>query len=204
MEPDQEETPPPLTRSKSSGGIYKAQKVWLHIYHLNQATEKLNTALLKPMGVGAFHVGVEVLGDEWYFRWADSTESGVVWMRPRAHQVHVYAESICLGSSMLTEPRIRSVLGDFVDSWLANSYHPVSRNCNHFAKAFVEALRCTEPFPDWVIGLSDAVESSYIAPVLDRSWDWLKWWNTSAACNKASSAWACEEEIEEVTQMEDL
>ncbi|CAE7265287.1 lolT1 [Symbiodinium sp. CCMP2592] len=69
---------------------------------------KLNTFMLRSMGIGAYHVGVEVLGDEWYFRWSDTAESGIVWMRPRAHQVHVYSESICLGTSELSDKQIRS------------------------------------------------------------------------------------------------
>ncbi|CAJ1367905.1 unnamed protein product [Effrenium voratum] len=157
---------------------------------------KLNSSLLRRLGMGAFHAGVEVLGDEWYFRWDETAESGVVWMTPRAHQVHIYSESVCLGDSALSEGQIRSVLGEMVDQWPANSYHPVRRNCIHFAQAFVKGLQCPEPFPDWVTGLPDAANSSLISPIAELSWDWLKWWNSTPS--GPEDAWLQNEEVEEV------
>lgn len=152
------------------------------------------------MGIGAYHVGVEVLGDEWYFRWSETAESGIVWMRPRAHQVHVYSESICLGTSELSDQQIRSVLGGFVDGWPARSYHPVNRNCIHFAQAFVEALRCSQPFPEWVLGLPDAVQSTYLASIANSSWELLRWWNAPGSCSSCRESWLEPYDIEEVTQ----
>eukprot|EP00913_Durusdinium_trenchii_P003976 g3682.t2 len=146
-------------RTPNSGRRRKYHRIWLHIYDLDTVMARLNQTLLRQMGLGAFHVGVEVLGDEWYFRWADTPDSGVVWMRPQAHQVHIYTESVDLGFSKLNESQIRSVLGEMVDQWPANSYHPVKRNCLHFAQAFVVALQCPEPFPEWVLGLPDAIQT---------------------------------------------
>ena len=160
---------------------------------------KINQSFLHQMGLGAFHAGVEVLGDEWYFRYAEHEESGVVWMRPQAHQVHVYRESVDLGFSELTEGQIRTVLGEMVDQWTANSYHPVKRNCLHFAQAFVEALQCPEPFPHWVLGLPDAIQTPLLMPIADKSWDWMRWWNSSSSsCCQPEAGWLCPEAIEEV------
>lgn len=129
----------------------------------------------------------------------DPSASGVVWMRPQVHQVHIYRESIDLGFSELTEGQIRTVLGEHVDHWRANTYHPVKRNCLHFAKAFVEALEVPEPFPAWVLGLPDAIQKPLLMPIADVSWQWMRWWNSSSTtCCQPQGPWLRPEAVEEV------
>mmetsp|Transcript_23951 Transcript_23951/g.52109 ORF Transcript_23951/g.52109 Transcript_23951/m.52109 type:complete len:239 (+) Transcript_23951:27-743(+) len=181
------------------GSRRRCHKVWLHIYDLDSMMATMNQSFLQQLGLGAFHTGVEVLGDEWYFRWAENEESGVVWMRPQVHQVHIYRESIDLGFSELTEGQIRTVLGEHVDHWRANTYHPVKRNCLHFAKAFVEALEVPEPFPAWVLGLPDAIQKPLLMPIADVSWQWMRWWNSSSTtCCQPQGPWLRPEAVEEV------
>lgn len=54
------------------GSRRRCRKVWLHIYDLDSMMATMNQSFLQQLGLGAFHTGVEVLGDEWYFRWAEN------------------------------------------------------------------------------------------------------------------------------------
>ncbi|CAE7238957.1 egt-2 [Symbiodinium sp. CCMP2456] len=67
-----ESTPIDAGAGKPERSMQKPPIIWLHVYDLGQMTAKLNTFMLRSMGIGAYHVGVEVLGDEWYFRWSDT------------------------------------------------------------------------------------------------------------------------------------
>ncbi|CAE8648042.1 unnamed protein product, partial [Polarella glacialis] len=150
----------------------------VHVYDIDSVTANLNWAVLRSSGIGVFHAGVEVLGDEWFFRFGPNNDSGVMWMEPRSHQVHIYSESVCVGESELSEEDIREVIADLMERWPSNLYHPITRNCVDFAEEFVKALRCPEPFPAYVRGVLDVAKSPVVLPVADYAWDWVKWWNS--------------------------
>merc|ERR1719447_1908742 len=103
-------------------------------------TSRLND-LLAPLRLGAFHCGVEVLGDEWFFAWGETDLSGVVWNEPRQHQVHIYRQTVNMGESELSEGEIHDVIRDAMDNWIANGYHPITRNCVTFAEELTNAFR---------------------------------------------------------------
>mmetsp|Transcript_34327 Transcript_34327/g.106576 ORF Transcript_34327/g.106576 Transcript_34327/m.106576 type:complete len:192 (-) Transcript_34327:59-634(-) len=154
----------------------KGHEVWLHVYDIDPVTARLNQAVLKSINLGAFHCGVEVLGDEWFFAWGESDATGIIWNEPRLHQVHIYRESVCMGETPLSNDEIRDVVATAMDNWPANSYHPIHRNCITFAEELVQSLRVAEPFPAWVRGAVDAGKSPLLAPVADWGWQWIKWW----------------------------
>lgn len=153
-------------------------EVWLHIYDLDPVTARLNEYLLRSAGLGAFHCGVEILYDEWFFAWGESSASGVLCNEPRGHQVHIYRESLNMGQCPLTEDEIKTMIGIAMDEWPANSYHPITRNCAHFAEALCGKLQVPEPFPEWVKGAADAGKNPVLFPVADFGWRWVKWWCT--------------------------
>merc|ERR1719189_3489471 len=107
----------------------RRHEVWLNVYDIDAFTGRLNTSFLRDANLGAFHCGVQVLGEELFFAWGETDNTGIVWTEPRSHQVHVYRESISMGESPLSEPEIREVIAHAMDAWPANSYHPITRNC---------------------------------------------------------------------------
>lgn len=151
-------------------------EIWLHIYDLDPVTAHLNDMMLRGAGMGAFHCGVEVLAEEWFFAFGDSDCTGVLCNEPKGHQVHVYKESIHMGQSPLTETEVRTVLSEAMDDWPANSYHPVSRSCVNFAEDLLLRLKVPEPFPVWARGAADTGKNAYLYPVVDWSWNWVKWY----------------------------
>jgi len=166
----------------SSGSSRRARfDVWLHIYDLGPVTGKLNEFVLRGANLGAFHVGVEVMGEEWSFQgfrdaWDDDTLSGVVHNAPKAHPAYLYRESISLGRTPYPEDSIDAVIDAMMDDWPANSYHIVSRNCVTFAEEFTHALQVPEPFPAWVRGAVDAGKQPTLFAVADYGWSWFKWY----------------------------
>mmetsp|Transcript_6185 Transcript_6185/g.19262 ORF Transcript_6185/g.19262 Transcript_6185/m.19262 type:complete len:194 (-) Transcript_6185:65-646(-) len=164
--------------SKWAHGPGRRQQVWLHVYDIDQVTAWLNEAVLRAANLGAFHCGVEVLGDEWFFAWGESDATGVMWNEPRQHQVHIYRESLCMGETPLTDSEIRALLANTMDCWSASSYHPIKRNCVTFAEELLGLLRVSEPFPAWVRGAADAGRSPLVFPIADCAWRWVRWWNS--------------------------
>jgi hypothetical protein len=190
-------------------GTY-SRKVWLHIYDLGPVTRNLNDYILTEASLGAFHCGVEVLGDEWAFQgfhdaWDDDTISGVVRNEPRSHPGYEFRDSICLGDSPLDEDEIDTVIDEFMDSWPANGYHLVARTCVTFAEEFSKALYCPEPFPEWVKGAADAGKQPLVFAIADYGWSWFKWWSQrqmaleaeALAAERAAEAEARKKRLEE-------
>merc|ERR1712137_974432 len=153
-------------------------EVRLHVYDLDSMTANLNDMFVHGgVNLGAFHCGVELLGNEWYYACGDMTGSGVRCNEEtRKHPVHVYRETVEMGMSPLAERDIQRKIIAAIDSWFACDYHPITRNCVHFAEELLGTVEVPEPFPKWVRGAADAGKSSLIFPIADAAWKWLKWW----------------------------
>mmetsp|Transcript_27733 Transcript_27733/g.54437 ORF Transcript_27733/g.54437 Transcript_27733/m.54437 type:complete len:221 (+) Transcript_27733:58-720(+) len=154
----------------------RRHEVWLNVYDIDAFTGRLNTSFLRDANLGAFHCGVQVLGEELFFAWGETDHTGIVWTEPRSHQVHVYRESISMGECPLSEPEIREVIANAMDAWPANSYHPLTRNCVTFAEELIERLQAPEPCPPWIRGAADAGNVPWLRPIADCGWNWVKWW----------------------------
>jgi hypothetical protein len=161
--------PAKLTRRDAKGHL-----VLLHMYNLGPFTAWLNESVLKKANLGAFHCGIEVLGKEFSFGYCDSAKSGVRCSEPRAHRRFIFKESLCMGPSLLLKEQIIEELTSLSLAWPANSYHPLTRNCVHFARALLAALGAPGPFPDWVDGAADAARcSALLYPIADWGWHML-------------------------------
>lgn len=168
-----------MRRDSKGTPLGKRGEVWLHVYDLGAMTGRLNE-VLRNTNLGAFHCGVEVLGDEWSFQgfhdaWEDPTISGVVRSEPRQHPSYIYRESVCLGETPLSEDEVDTAIDTALDTWLAHSYHLVTRNCVTFAEDFSSrVLRCPNTFPAWVRGAGDVGKSALLFPIADYGWSLIK------------------------------
>ncbi|CAD2097917.1 PPPDE peptidase, putative [Plasmodium vinckei brucechwatti] len=70
--------------------------VYLNIYDLDPVSKVVNS-VVKSIGTGAFHAGVEVYGFEYSFGYIPGGQTGVMKTQPRYHPYHVYRESIPMG-----------------------------------------------------------------------------------------------------------
>ncbi|PHJ15563.1 pppde peptidase domain protein [Cystoisospora suis] len=71
--------------------------VYLHVYDLDPTISKYVNKVMRPLGAGAFHAGVEVYGIEYCYGQTCDDSSGITINRPRKHPVHIYRETIVMG-----------------------------------------------------------------------------------------------------------
>jgi len=171
----------------------QGHSIWLHVYDLGHLSGQLNEYVLRGVNLGAFHCGVEVLGEEWSFQgfhdaWDDPTLTGMVRNDPRQHPEFIYRESINMGKTELEEKAIDMILDDLMEKWPANGYHIVTRNCVTFAEEFCNILMVPKPFPAWVRGAIDAGKSPAVFAVADYAWSAFKWWCQRSAEQEAAEA----------------
>lgn len=180
----------------ATSALDRQREVWVHVYDMGPVTGRLNQFVLRGANLGAFHVGIEVLGEEWSFQgfhdaWDDDTLCGVLRNPPRNHPDYLYRESVCMGITPLDEDGVDAVLDQMMEEWPANAYHIVSRNCVTFAEELTQALQVPEEFPAWVRGAIDAAKAPGIFAIADYGWEWFKWY-----CKRQAEQDAAEQEAE--------
>lgn len=133
--------------------------VYLHLYNLGTtcAGQAINQ-ILRPLGTGAFHCGVEVFRNEYSYCYLTIDGqpyegSGIFSSRPRECEGHSYSESLCLGSTLASRASVAALLEDLEEDWPTMEYDLFSRNCCHFANALSVRLG-VGTLPDWVTKLS--------------------------------------------------
>ena len=173
----------PSSTATPKADSQQRKEVWLHVYDLGPVTGKLNEMVLRQANLGAFHCGIEVLGDEWSFQcfydaWDDPTISGVVQNKPTLHPKFPYCESLMLGHTPLSDDSIFFIVDMLKQQWPANSYHLISRNCVTFVEELARALQAPEPFPSWVRGAVNACKAPPLEAITNCGWSWFIWWST--------------------------
>jgi len=134
--------------------------VTLHIYNLGGKTQAVNS-ILRKLGTGAFHCGVEVYGVEWSFsdvyREGEKrqNETGIFCCTPRQCEGHSYCESIPMGVTTLPESAVMNLLFKLKQEWRVDNYNTLRKNCCHFCDSFCQRLGVGS-IPHWVKNLASA------------------------------------------------
>lgn len=134
----------------------RPEPVTLNIYDLHgtgSAIFKNMNVLLRAAGTGAFHVGVEVFGQEWSYGYRESSRSGVYSHAPRESDLHSYRESIFMGETLLGQYEVERLMEIMSARWKGDSYDMLSRNCCHFCEELCMMLD-VDPLPDWLNSLA--------------------------------------------------
>mmetsp|Transcript_5304 Transcript_5304/g.9984 ORF Transcript_5304/g.9984 Transcript_5304/m.9984 type:complete len:279 (+) Transcript_5304:46-882(+) len=133
-------------------GVADADVV-LHVYHLGTSRlVKGANAVLRKMGTGFFHVGIEVHGVEWSFGW-NQGGSGIYSCVPGGSCQHGYCGPVALGKTRLASVRVATVISDMSKDWLGPEYSVLGRNCCSFSDEFCKRLG-VGPLPRWVRSLA--------------------------------------------------
>merc|ERR1711907_253850 len=125
-----------------SSDVDMKHPVWLNVYDLGPRL------LGVPIGIGAFHSGVEVLDSEYYFGTGglDQCRPTKCVMRTgelrHSHRIFVGYTGQGALSIMFTIERLRR-------DWPGGCYHTVGRNCNDFADVLCRTLTGAG-IPTWV------------------------------------------------------
>eukprot|EP00397_Hematodinium_sp_SG-2012_P025681 GEMP01026846.1.p1 GENE.GEMP01026846.1~~GEMP01026846.1.p1 ORF type:complete len:454 (+),score=109.53 GEMP01026846.1:71-1432(+) len=155
-------------------------EVRLHVYDLDGVSGWFNGAILKPLDLGVFHVGVEVYSSEWSFQyfedvWEDDSLSGVLPNKPAEHPMFIYRETISMGRTPLSIKETWKLILHMMTVWPANSYHLTQRNCICFAEELCKALMVPTEFPEWTAGVA-AFSNKYtpLRSAVDFGWTTAK------------------------------
>jgi len=135
--------------------------VTLHIYDAMADPNVIacNHALLKLVGAGVFHCGVEVYGREWSYRSRRSKGTGVISHEPLRSPGAQHRESLNMGITELSVVLFRCLMEVLALEWQGTEYDLLNRNCCHFCEEFCKRLGVVAPFPPWVSRLANAGNS---------------------------------------------
>mmetsp|Transcript_73409 Transcript_73409/g.168305 ORF Transcript_73409/g.168305 Transcript_73409/m.168305 type:complete len:227 (-) Transcript_73409:410-1090(-) len=146
-------------------------QVDVHVYDFGGGLVSLFNTLTSPFGkVGAYHVGVEVYGEEWSYGVTDyntggAGKTGIRKTKPKSHPLHRYRESVSMGETQLSSVEVQVQLSKMRGAFLEDDYHLLRRNCITFAQEFVFAIT-GKNLPQYILEFPIA---------LDRSTSWMFW-----------------------------
>lgn len=140
--------------------------VALNVYDLTKSPlmEALNQVSLTLVGGGAFHVGIEVWGHEWFYGFKQNG-SGVTSVMPCKDGAHHFRGSVQLGCTSCSKAEVEELIQQLASAaeWQGTCYHDIMHNCCHFARALAAHVG-VGPLPGWVDRLGRTAEG-LLAPV---------------------------------------
>mmetsp|Transcript_129591 Transcript_129591/g.361093 ORF Transcript_129591/g.361093 Transcript_129591/m.361093 type:complete len:201 (+) Transcript_129591:105-707(+) len=133
------------------------EPVTLNIYDIGRSGKgaALNR-VLRPLGTGAFHCGVEVYSIEWSYSDTSSGEGeGIFCCHPRCCEGHNYCESVPMGGTATSEGDVLRLVRVLQKNWTVRDYDTLRQNCCHFSNEFCHRLGVGS-IPEWVMNLAGA------------------------------------------------
>ena len=118
--------------------------VVLNVYDLTPINDYLYW-----FGLGIFHSGIEVHGLEYAFGAHDLSTSGVFEVEPKRCPGYVYRRSVWMGTTEMSRAEFRSFVQTLAGKYDGNTYHLISKNCNHFTDDVCKNIT-KKPAPGWV------------------------------------------------------
>lgn len=129
--------------------------VILHVYDLGTSGEvKQLNRILRALGSGAFHCGVEVYGREWGYKGNPIGLTGIFVCRPCDCENHSYSESVPMGETAMSEDSVMQLLKRLKTEWRGSDYNLLTCNCCHFSEVFCRCLG-VDDIPPWLTHLAD-------------------------------------------------
>lgn len=129
-----------MSKKKKSGTV----PVYLNVYDLTPIN-----GYAYWLGLGVYHSGVQVHGVEYAFGAHEHATSGIFEVEPRQCPGFTFRKSICIGRTNLGPKDVRSFMEKLAEEYSGNTYHLITRNCNHFCNDVCIRL-AGKPIPSWV------------------------------------------------------
>jgi len=127
----------------------RAVKVTLHVYDFLE--QSLN-GLLRQIGTGGFHCGVEVYGKEWSYR-RTHFGTGVFWIMPKTCTAHKFRESVPMGKVSISAENFGKLVDELKREWPGRAYDILKKNCCVFSNELCQKLGVGS-IPDWITNLA--------------------------------------------------
>lgn len=146
------------SKQNTPAHLLNGSEVLLHVYDLHQ--------VVRLMGFGIFHLGIEVYACELYFG-----AQGVQWCQPGSVNGHVHKQVLKVGHIKQSAWEVHAMVEQMRKTWSGETYSVFSRNCQTFAVEFCRNSglgNCIPPefvrYSNWsvsIFGLS-GIESARI------------------------------------------
>ncbi|OAY27460.1 deSI-like protein At4g17486 isoform X1 [Manihot esculenta] len=130
----------PLPRKKKTGTV----PVYLNVYDLTTIN-----GYAYWVGLGIYHSGVQVHGVEYGFGAHDHASTGIFEVEPRQCPGFSFRKSMLIGRTDLGPKEVRSFMEKLSQDYPGNSYHLITKNCNHFCNDVCTKLT-GKAIPRWV------------------------------------------------------
>mmetsp|Transcript_107849 Transcript_107849/g.300704 ORF Transcript_107849/g.300704 Transcript_107849/m.300704 type:complete len:189 (-) Transcript_107849:167-733(-) len=134
-----------------------SEPVLLNVYDLGThwGGQAINR-VLRPMGMGAFHCGVEVYGMEWSYSDNERGEgNGIFQCPPRQCKGHSFYTQVPMGHTSYPCEHVLYIIELVKNDWQSSDYHALNHNCCHFSDELCHRLGVGE-VPSWIMNLTDA------------------------------------------------
>ncbi|KAJ4824775.1 hypothetical protein Tsubulata_044017 [Turnera subulata] len=128
------------TRKKKTGAV----PVYLNVYDLTPMN-----GYAYWLGLGIYHSGVQVHGVEYGFGAHDLESTGIFEVEPKACPGFTFRKSILIGRTDLGPKEVRAFMEKISKDYPGNSYHLITKNCNHFCNDVCTRLT-GKTIPSWV------------------------------------------------------
>lgn len=150
--------------------------VTLNVYNVGTSLQiRTLNGVLRRVGTGLFHCGVEVFGTEWSYSVVMGEECGIFCCQPCHCDGHTHVESIYMGRTTLTATTFQTVINSMEMRWSSEAYNMYTHNCCHFCDRLCVSLGVGN-IPHWINHLANTCAMVTIKP------------SESEACQKCFAA----------------
>ncbi|KDP33538.1 hypothetical protein JCGZ_07109 [Jatropha curcas] len=129
-----------LHRKKKTGAV----PVYLNVYDLTPIN-----GYAYWLGLGIYHSGVQVHNIEYGFGAHDHPSTGIFEVEPKQCPGFTFRKSILIGRTDLGPKEVRTFMEKLAQDYPGNSYHLITKNCNHFCNDVCHKLT-GKTIPRWV------------------------------------------------------
>ncbi|CAL0327183.1 unnamed protein product [Lupinus luteus] len=129
-----------VPRKKKHGTV----PVYLNVYDLTPIN-----GYAYWFGLGVYHSGVQVHDTEYGFGAHEHDTTGIFEVQPKHCPGFTFRKSIFIGTTDLGKKDVRAFMEKLAQDYAGNTYHLISKNCNHFCSD--ACLKLTgRSIPRWV------------------------------------------------------